>query len=121
MSLVPTHDASHLPQHASRRPLLVTQFLQQFYPGYVMGDEDHLEEGEVRHEPVIDPETERIVREAYAKDYILWELVQKGAYYPPNWRNCTAKLPDGSHASPPTSARSQRGVFERSLQPTSSG
>lgn len=96
----------------------VMQFLDSFYPGYAMGHESHRSGDEVRHYPVISAETQRVVREVYSKDYRLWELVKNGtAYYPPNWRNCTAKLPDGSRAVPPAKARSPRGAFERSLQP----
>ena len=97
------------------------QFLEGYYPGYVMGHEDHRDEGEIKHEPhTIHEETRRIVEELYAEDIRLWELVKNGsAYYPPNYRNCTAKLPDGSRAGPPTGAkaRGRRGTAERSLQP----
>ena len=91
----------------------VMQFLDSFYPGYVMGHEDHRveEDDEVKHEPgTIDNATQRIVQHLYAEDYRLWALVQNGSgYYPPGWRNCTARLPDGSRAVPPAARASAIG------------
>ena len=106
----------------------VMQFMESYYPGYVMGFEDHRSDDEVKHTPdVIEDETYRIVNETYAEDIRLWELVQNGTvYYPPNYLDCTAKLPDGSRAVPPSvwreseakaRVRGRRGVAERSLQP----
>ena len=103
----------------------VMRFLQSYYPGYVMGHEDHRDGDEIRHEPdVIEPATQRIIDEVYADDFRLWRLVQNGtAYYPANYRNCTAALPDGSRAvPPPTVQEAQRRHGNsasrlRSLQP----
>ena len=88
----------------------VMRFLQSYYPGYVMGHEDHRSGDEIRHEPdVIEPATQRIIDEVYADDFRLWRLVQNGtAYYPANYRNCTAALPDGSRAVPPALSAAAR-------------
>jgi hypothetical protein len=94
-------------------------FLESWYPGYVMGYEDHREDHETRHVPnVIENATREIIEEIYAEDLELWARVQNGtAYYPPNWHNCVAKLPDGTRAAPPPAARATaRGKRSTSLQ-----
>jgi hypothetical protein len=91
----------------------IMHFLTSWYPGYVMGYDDHRHGDEYgdtdRHDvDVIEPATQRIIDDVYEDDYRLWRLVQNSTAYTTRQTISTARPRCRTEAAPCRRRRGRR-------------